>query len=409
MNFLDKFSIASERLRPNVIREMIKLSHGKTLISFAGGLPSTEMFPAQEIASIVAELVQRQAGSVLQYGVTQGCAELLEQVRQYMHSRGVSSVGEQNLLITGGSQQALDLIGRLLLDPGDVVLVESPSYIGALTAFRNLGADLVGVRQDGEGISLEHLEGRLARLKRERRRAAFLYTIPNFNNPSGVLLSAGRRAALLELAREFDLLVVEDDAYGEIYFSECAPEAVRPLSAQDPDQRVLYTGTFSKTLAPGLRTGWVCASPEIISRLELFKQGADLFSSVLHQRVIAEFLARGWFHDRLPRLRAYYQRRRDAMVAALEEEMGPEVRWNRPGGGFFVWLQVPPEMDTMALMEPAIRAGVAYIPGKPFHVDGRGSNTIRLAYSSESEQGIREGIRTLSGFVRSVRQVKSAV
>ncbi|OFW12235.1 MAG: hypothetical protein A3H27_06715, partial [Acidobacteria bacterium RIFCSPLOWO2_02_FULL_59_13] len=387
----------------------IKLTHGRNLISFAGGLPSPESFPMAEISSVVCSLLDAKQHSALQYGPTQGSPELLEQLRIYMHSRGVRQAETENLLVTSGSQQALDLIGRLLLDPGDAVIVELPSYVGAINAFRNLGAELVGVEQDREGIVPEALETVLAGLQRQNRRAAFLYTVPNFNNPSGVLLSSERRAALLEIARQFNLWIVEDDAYGEIYFSDCDEQQVRPLRAREGGENVIYTGTFSKTLAPGLRLGWVCARPEVISRLELTKQGADLFTSSFTQRIAAELMAQGTFGQRLPLLRAQYERKRDAMTAALDAEMTGVARWNHPRGGFFVWLEVDPALDTLALMESAIDAGIAYIPGQPFRVDDGGSNTIRLAFSTESEATIQEGIRKLSRFLRSATRVQSPV
>ena len=406
---LDRFSAATRRLRPNVIRQMVKLTHGKNLISFAGGLPSPESFPMAEIGSVVRTLLDANQHSALQYGPTQGSPELLEQLRIYMHSRGVQQAVIENLLVTSGSQQALDMIGRLLLDPGDPVLVELPSYIGAITAFRNLGAELVGVEQDREGIVPNALEAVLAGLKRQNRRAAFLYTVPNFSNPSGVLMSSARRAALLDIARQLNLWIVEDDAYGEIYFSDCDEQQVRPLRALAGGENVIYTGTFSKTLAPGLRLGWVCARPEVISRLELIKQGADLFTSSFTQRIAAELMAQGTFGQRLPLLRAQYERKRDAMTAALDAEMTGVARWNHPRGGFFVWLEVDPALDTLALMESAIDAGIAYIPGQPFRVDDGGSNTIRLAFSTESEATIQEGIRKLSRFLRSATRVQSPV
>ncbi|MBI1955511.1 MAG: PLP-dependent aminotransferase family protein [Acidobacteria bacterium] len=409
MEFSGKFSALSRRLQPNVIRQMIRLTHGKNLISFAGGLPSPESFPALEMQSAISKLLQSAPQSALQYGVTQGCAELLDQIGPYLQSRGLARTKSENLLATSGAQQALDLLARLFIDPGDAVLVELPTYIGAAAAFRNVGAELVGVRQDADGISLEELKETLARLKRRGQKAAFLYTVPNFSNPSGVLMSAARRAALVEMARESDLLLVEDDAYGELYFSDCSAEAVRPLSAWDKEGRVIYVGTFSKTIAPGIRTGWACAAPEIISRLELLKQGADLFTSTLNQRIAAELLARGFFQEHLPKLRTYYERKRDVMTAALQSEMGDMARWNHPRGGFFVWLELPPEWEATALMAPAMEAGVAYIPGQPFHADGSGANTIRLAFSSESEEDIRKGIQRLSRFLRTAAHAKPSV
>lgn len=408
MDFLDKFSTSSGRLRPNVIREMIKLTHGKNLISLAGGLPSAASFASEEIREVISDLLGRSPETVLQYGVTQGCRELLDPLCRYLDSRGLPGTKPENLLITSGAQQALDLLGRLLVDPGDAVLVELPTYIGATTAFRNLGANLVGVRQDEEGISLEALEGTLASLKREGIRMAFLYTVPNFSNPSGVLMSMARRAGLVEMAREWDFLIVEDDAYGELYFSDCDPEAIRPLSAWDPEGGIIYVGTFSKTIAPGIRTGWVRGRPEIIARLELLKQGADLFTSVLNQRIAAEIMARGIFQSRLPGLRVAYEQKRDAMLEALAMEMEGKVTWNRPRGGFFVWLRLPAELDATALMKPAIEAGVAYIPGQPFYVDDSGANTIRLAFSSESEENIREGIQKLGRFLQTRTGAMSA-
>ncbi|MBI4459703.1 MAG: PLP-dependent aminotransferase family protein [Acidobacteria bacterium] len=399
MEFTDKFSLLSRRVQSNAIREMIRLTRGKKVISFAGGLPSPEVFPTAEMQPVIAGLLQASPPSALQYGLTQGCKELLEQIGAYLHSRGLRRSQPENLLVTSGAQQALDLLARLLLGPGDVILVELPTYIGAAAAFRNLGADLIGIRQDGEGFVLDELAETLARLRRRGRKAAFLYTVPNFSNPSGVLMSQRRRTALLQLAAEWDILIVEDDAYGELYFGDCDAEAIRPISAADGEGRVIYVGTFSKTIAPGIRTGWACAAPEIISRLELLKQGADLFTSTLNQRIAAELLARGFFDAHLPKLRAYYERKRDVLTAALEAEMSGFARWNRPRGGFFVWLELLPELDAVSLLPSAIEAGVVYIPGQPFHADGSGSHTIRLAFSSESEENIRSGIATLAQFV----------
>ncbi len=398
-----RFSEFAGRLKPSVIRRMTKRLHGRPVISFAGGLPHPETFPAAELGSIAAEVLEHHAGEALQYGLTQGYLPLVEHVLTYLEGRGMVGLKPENVLIASGSQQALDLVARVFIDPGDTALVESPGYVGATGAFTNAGARLVGVPMLEDGPDLERLESLL-----RRESPKFFYLTPNFSNPSGVLTTLEKRRAVYELARRHDLWIVEDDAYGEIYFSDCSASDVVPLKAADPDGRVVYLNTFSKTIAPGLRLAAMVGPPEFISVVEMAKQTGDMFTGTLAQSLAAELFRRGFFQERLPRLRAFYQARRDAMVAALKRHL-PEGRWNSPRGGFFIWLELPEGLDAEELLESAVEAGVAYVPGAPFYVSGDGpparvASTVRLAFSRETEADIARGVERLGSVVKEMRR-----
>jgi 2-aminoadipate transaminase len=299
------------------------------------------------------------------------------------------------ILITEGSHQCLDLVSRVLLDPGDVVLVERPSYIGATSAFRASRARMVGVRLDEEGLDLDDLRRRHAECVGAGQTPKFLYVIPSFQNPSGISHTLDRRRGLLEAAADLDLLVVEDDPYGDLYF-EKAP--VPTLRSMDPE-RVVYLSSFSKILAPGLRTAFLIGPEEILAKVEIAKQSANLCGSGLDQRVILACLQRGLIEAQKERIRPYYRAKRDAMLEALEAEMPDGVRWTRPGGGLFVWLTLPEGMDAEVLLEAAVAEGVAYVAGGPFHVDGGGANTMRLTFAKEDAPTIAEGVKRLGRVV----------
>ena len=300
-------------------------------------------------------------------------------------------------MITTGSQQGLDLAGRVLIDSGDVVLVELPTYSGAIAAFHNLQASLVGVPQDEEGISIAALDQAVTDLKAQGRRAKFVYVTPNFQNPAGLLMSLARRSALIAAAARHDLLILEDDPYGTIYFEDATRvEETRPIKADDEDGRVIYLGSMSKTLVPGFRVAWLVAPVAIAQKVELCKQAADLCSGVFDQRVVHATLDRGVVQRIAPALRAHYQHKRTVMEQALRAQLAERVRWTSPRGGFFLWIRLPDGVDDRALFERALKQKVSFVIGSAFHVDGRGHDCARLSFSGISPAQIEEGIARLA-------------
>ncbi len=397
----DRFlSHAAGHMKESPIRRMgTVLAQGADIISFAPGYPAVETFPWGEFQEIARELLAGSDGSVLQYGPTRGYRPLLEAITGIMADRGVSTSADR-LLVTTGSQQGLDLVARVLLDPGDAVLVELPTYTGAITAFRNVQAQMVGVPQDADGIDLAALDDVYSRLQREGRRLRLIYVVPNFQNPTGLLLELEKRRHLLEWAARRDLLVLEDDPYRDLYFSDSASESdVRSIRADDSDGRVVYLSSFSKTLAPGFRVAWIDAPPPLAGKLEIAKQAADLCTSGLDQRIVFEACRRGILARQLPLLRAHYQHKRDVMVESLRAGFGNDVTWPDPRGGFFLWATLPGEVNADTMIPRAVRHGVIYVAGEAFFVDGSGQQALRLSFSAPSADRIREGVRRLAAAV----------
>jgi len=403
INYDDFFSRSAEQMQESAIRKMgTVLAARRDVISFAPGYPAHDTFPWTAFSDITRELLTGTDGDVLQYGPTRGFRPLLDAITGIMTARGAATAVEQ-LLITTGSQQGLDLVARVLLDPGDVVLVELPTYTGAITAFRNVQASMVGVRQEEDGVDVAALDETWVRLQREGRRVRMLYVVPNFQNPTGLLIGLDKRQRLLEWAERRNVLIVEDDPYRELYFDDSASEAdVRPLKADDTNGRVIYLSSFSKTLAPGFRVAWIVAPAALAAKLELAKQAEDLCTGGLDQRVIYEACRRGVLERQLPLLRDHYRQKRDVMVDALTREFGSEVSWPAPRGGFFLWATLPAAIDADTMLARAVQHGVIYVAGEAFFVDGRGSgrHVVRLAFSSPSHERIREGVARLGRAVR---------
>jgi len=416
INYDDFFSRSAEQMKESAIRRMgMVLTHSRDIISFAPGYPAPDTFPWAEFTEITRDLLTGADGTVLQYGPTRGHKPLLEEITRIMDARGVKTTLEQ-LLITTGSQQGLDLVARVLLDPGDVVLVELPTYTGAITAFRNVQASMVGVRQEGDGVDLAALDETCERLTREGRRVRMLYVVPNFQNPTGLLIGLDKRRRLLEWVERRNVLLVEDDPYRELYFEDSATEAdVRPIKADDTDGRVIYLSSFSKTLAPGYRVAWIDAPAALAAKFETAKQAEDLCTGPLDQRIVYEACRRGVVDRQLPRLRRYYQEKRDVMVDALKQEFGGEVSWPSPRGGFFLWATLPAQIDSDLMIARAVEKGVIYVAGEAFFVNanrqaqsapvdqsrgGAGRNIIRLSFSAPSADRIREGVSRLGQTVR---------
>jgi 2-aminoadipate transaminase len=395
------FSRAAATMQESAIRKMGALAlRIPDLISFAPGFPAPDIFAWDEFRDVAASVLDGSDATVLQYGPTRGYRPLVEALPQILADRHVTA-GVDEIVVTTGSQQGLDLCARVFVDPGDVVLVELPTYTGAITAFNNVQATLVGIRQDADGIDLEDLDRVWTHQRGVGRRIAFLYVVPNFQNPTGLLIGLEKRRRLLEWATRRDVLIVEDDPYGALHFDDAAGAAeTRPIKADDDEGRVVYMSSFSKTLAPGFRVAWMAAPPPIAAKIEVAKQAADLCTGALDQRIVYELWKRGSLSARLPTLRGYYQAKRRVMEQALTREIGDLVSWPRPKGGFFLWASFAGEVDTDALLDRAVAHGVVYVAGSAFFVDGRRSHHARLAFSAPSHERIEEGIRRLGRAVR---------
>jgi 2-aminoadipate transaminase len=387
----------ARNFRPSAIRAFAKLINDPSVISFAGGVPSPETFPAERIAEIAGRVIRENRAVALQYGPTRGLPRLCDFVAGVCRSRGIDCTPD-DVLMTTGSQQALDLIAHTVLDPGDVVLVELPTYIGGTSSFHARSAELVGVAQDDDGIVPDSLAEVAARTKPK-----LLYTIPNFQNPSGRLMTQQRRAEVLRIAAEHDFLVIEDDPYGELLYVREADTLA--MKSRDDDDRVIYLGSFSKVLAPGLRCGWIVAAPELLAKLEIAKQAADLCSGMLDQSIVDEFTAAGELPAQIEKVRAFYREKRGTMLDALEEHFGSRATWTPADGGLFTFVTLRDDIDTAALVPSAVAGGVAYVPGAPFFVDGSGRNTMRLTFAKENDERIREGVRRLAGVMWGVGAV----
>ena len=388
-------------MRSSLIRQLTGLVNQPDVISFAAGSPNARTFPHQEFRAIQNDLIEQEGGQIFQYSVTRGNARLISAVRKRERELKGISVSPGEALLASGSQQGLDLVARVLLDPGDAVFVEEPSYIGATSAFENLRARLYAVHCDREGMDLDDLSRRLAEARAEGRPCKFVYVIPNFQNPSGALWSRDRRVGLYRLARREGLLIFEDDAYGELYFEDVDPESLRPIKANDDNGCVIYMSTFSKILAPGLRVAWILGPEPILRRIEYCKETADLCTSTLGQRIILEFLDRGWMPAQAAKVRGFYGAKSRRLQEGLTTHFGSFARWRRARGGLFQWLDLPEGVDALELLHASLEEDrVAFIPGSPFFAEGGGANTLRLSFSNVKDENIEVGLARLSRRIR---------
>jgi 2-aminoadipate transaminase len=371
-------------MKGSAIREILKLTEQPDIISFAGGLPGPDVFPVGEFESACQSVLSRHGPLALQYGTTEGFKPLREMIATHLERCGINTESE-NILITSGSQQALDLIGKTFIDPGDRVFVEKPTYVGALQAWNAYQADFVGVSIDANGIRIDELRKRLG------LGGKFIYVMPNFQNPAGVTLSMERRRALVETAEQYEMPLIEDDPYGQLRYDG---EHLPPLFSLD-DQNVLYLSTFSKILSPGLRLGWMIASPDIIHRLVQAKQGTDLHTSTLVQMVAAEVAGGGFLDKQVELIRSVYRERRNVMLSAMKKYFPAGIEWTSPQGGLFLWVTLPPSLDSKEVLREALKEKVAFVPGESFFADGSGANTMRLNFSYSKPATIQEGIRRL--------------
>ncbi len=395
-----RYALRTKGIKSSAIRELLKLTQNPEVISFAGGLPASDLFPIERFEEACGKVLEQRAALALQYGETEGYTPLREMIARHFSRYGIKAQTE-NILITTGSQQALDLIGKLLINAGDQVLVEAPTYLGALQAFSLYGAEYVSVPSDENGLRSDLLDASL------RSGPKFMYVLPNFQNPSGTTLSGERRRALVRLANKYGIPIVEDDPYGQLRYEG---EHLPPLIVLDRENvprdsgytlgNVIYLSTFSKTLAPGLRLGWVVAPPEVIAKLVQLKQGSDLHTSTFAQ-IVAYEVARGNFLDEhVKRLRVVYRERRDVMLEALGQYFPSEVVWTRPKGGLFLWVTLPNGMDANEFFQEALKRKVAFVPGDSFFAPEdqkqEGSRHLRMNFSYAQPEEIREGIRRLS-------------
>lgn len=374
------------------MRDLMAVTARPEVISLAGGLPDTSTFPPQTFAAQMTRIAQESAAEALQYGPTEGFSETVECILEVMAAEGMQP-DPDDVIVTTGGQQAIDLICKTLVDPGDAVVCEAPTYPGAVPVFCSYQADVVQVECDADGMRIEELEAVLERLDGEGRRPKFVYSIPNFQNPAGVTMSLERRRRLVELARERELLVVEDNPYGLLRFGG---EPLPPLYQLDGGDFVIYVGTFSKILSPGIRLGWAVAPPPIMEKIVLGKQAADLCTSTLTQYFVREYFAEGRWREYVESLVEIYRCRRDTMVESLREHFPAQATWTEPEGGLFIWAALPEYIDTGDLLAKALREGVAFVPGQAAYVDeSRGRNSMRLNFSGVGDDEIREGIRRI--------------
>jgi 2-aminoadipate transaminase len=396
-----RYAQRMQRMSSSAIRDLLKLTQQPDIISFAGGLPAPELFPVVEFQAATDRVLRKHGSQALQYSTTEGYGPLREYIVEKMAEYGIQAALE-NVLITSGSQQALDLISKILINPGDLILTERPTYLGALQAWRAYQAEFVSVRIDDDGLVIDQLEEALCTGPK------FMYILPNFQNPGGVTLSLERRQALIDIANRYGIPIIEDDPYGELRFEG---EHLPPLVVLDSEKlnsrtlgangsgflrgNVIYLSTFSKTLAPGLRLGWIVAPAEVIQNCITAKQGMDLHTSSVVQMIAYEVVKDGFLKEHVRRIRQVYHERRDIMLAAMTRHFPPGIHWTRPHGGLFLWVTLPETVDTAVILERAVANKVAFVPGTAFYPEGGGRNTFRLNFSNAQPEQIKIGVKRL--------------
>lgn len=402
IDLVKHLAVTPRRTKASVIRELLKITNKPGIISFAGGLPDPKCFPYDFVKKASAKVIDRYGSTALQYGPTSGLEELKNAFIKFLKKYEHIDAGIENLIVTTASQQSLDMVGRLFIDASDPVIVEKPSYMGALQVFKAYGAELVGVKLEDDGISVEDLEKQLIKLQKQDDHYKFLYLITDFHNPCGVTLKEEKRYKLIELSQKYNLVIVEDLPYRQIRFEGKPPKTLYQI-----DQETLKTNniislfTFSKTFAPGLRLGIILAHKDIIRKFEILKQSLDLCTSSINQLIATEFLESGYIEEHLKVVNSGYKVKKDAMLAALEKYMPEGVTWTKPEGGLFLWVRLPENISADEMFEDAVNKDhVAYVIGSAFHCDGSGQNTMRLNFSFATPEEIDEGIRRLAEAIK---------
>ena len=391
-SYVDRYAARTRGMTASEIRALFSVASRPEVVSLAGGMPNISGLPLDVVGGAIAGLVADHGPTAMQYGSGQGDPTLREQICEVMRLEGIEAHPD-DVCVTVGSQQAVDLVTRIFCDPGDVVICEAPSYVGALGVFKAYQCEVVHAEMDADGLVPEALEQAIVTTKAAGRTIKFVYTIPNYHNPAGVSLSTARRAEVLEICRRHDVLVLEDNPYGLLGFDA---EPSRALRA-DEAEGVIYLGSFSKTFAPGFRVGWALAPHAVREKLVLAQESATLCPPAFSQMAVSAYLDKHDWQGQIKQFREMYRERRDAMVAALEDLMPAACRWNVPTGGFYVWLQLPRGIDAKAMLPRAVTDRVAYVPGTAFYADGFGSSAMRLSYCYPTPERIREGVRRLAG------------
>ncbi len=396
INTEEFYSVLASKMKASAIREILKLVQNQEVISLAGGMPDPATFPVKEIKEISQNIFTKKSAQALQYSTTEGLAELRQCILDYLAKDGNN--GElENIIISSGSQQGLDLVGKTFLNPGDIAIVELPSYLAALNAFHSYGGELVGIPMDEEGMQMDILEKELIRLKDESKKVKFIYTISNFQNPAGVTMSLARRKKIIEIARKFDLFIVEDNPYEKLRFEG---KPIPSIYSLENNGYVVSLGTFSKILCPGLRLAWVLGNEEIIGKMAILKQATDLCTSILSQLIAYEYFQLGKLEENIKSNIQIYKKKRDVMLNALEKYFPKEATWTKPQGGFFVFATLPEYIDAGEMFKEAIEENVAYVPGAPFFADAKGQNTMRLSFCFPSVEDIDIGIKRLGSLIK---------
>jgi 2-aminoadipate transaminase len=388
------FAERTKVMKSSAMRDLMALTEQPDVISLAGGLPDTSTFPADSYASLMETVAAQSCSRALQYGPTEGLALVKGCIRDVMREESME-VDLEEVLVTTGGQQVIDLVCKTLLDPGDVVVCEAPTYPGAVPTFCAYEADVVQVTMDRDGMRIDELGETLERLEREGRRPKFIYTVPNFHNPAGVTLSLERRLELVRIASERELLVLEDNPYGMLRYEGTSLPTLRSLD----EEFVIYASTFSKILSPGVRLGWTVAPPPVLQKMNIGKQASDLCSSSISQYFVSAYFDSGPWQKYVRSLIEIYRRRRDVMLDSLAENFPREAQWTHPEGGLFIWASLPDYIDTTDLLARALEERVAFVPGRAAYVDGRGGSSMRLNFSGVSERDIHEGIRRIGEVV----------
>lgn len=398
------FSENAKQMQGSEIREFFKLTEKPEVISFAGGFPSKDCLPGEEIDEISSKLLAEAREGMLQYSPTEGQEDLRRYIVKFMANKGID-VDLKNILVTSGSQQGLDLVSKIFVNPGDKVFTEAPSYVGGLGAIRNYQGEIIGIGVDDQGIKIDILEEKLAELAKKNQTPKFIYLVADFNNPTGLAIATERRKRLVELAEEYGFLILEDDPYSRLRYEGIEKPAIKSFDSQG---QVIYLGSFSKIFIPGVRIGWVVAHEEVINKLILAKQATDLCSNSMGQRLITTCGENGLIKNRIQKLRDFYQQKRDKTLGALEEYFPAETTWTEPKGGFYSWVELPETIDSKELLFKAIKEeNVAFVSGSAFQTNGQGKNAFRLSFSQPDLDEIEEGIYRLGKLINKELEKKT--
>ena len=384
-------------MRASEVRELLKLLNVPDMISFAGGFPNPETFPGELVRQIADEILKKDPAQTLQYGITEGFGPLREAVADRMNKKRMMDVTKDEVVIVSGSQQVIDLVGKVFIDPGDVIVISAPTYLTALTGFAIYEPNFETIPLDANNMILDVFEDRMKQLSKRASPPELVYVLPNFHNPAGVTMPEKNRKKVLDLASDYDFLILEDDPYYELRY---AGDHIRPIKSFDDEGRVIYMSTFSKVLSPGLRVGWVVADPEVLSKMIIAKQSADVCTNVLGQRIAHEYVAQGFIDPQIEKIKKMYSKKMRLMLSGMDEFMPDGIHWEKPQGGMFLWATLPDSLDSSDLLSSALKKRVAFVTGKAFYPDPKdGKCSMRLNFTHPADEMITEGLRRLGSVV----------